>query len=340
MAATLRDVAIRAGVSPSTVSRVVRDLPVVSEDLRERVFNAIAAVGYRPDASARSMRTGTSHAVGFVVPDISNWFYSMVFRGAQDVLYDAGYDLLLTTSNGDIKRERHAVDSLLSRRVDALILSLTDEQATLLRHAISDLPVVLVDRECDGIPADTVLSDHASGMEAAVHHLAELGHTRMALFTGTPNLYTTRSRRASFFKAVREVGLRESDQFDIAGDRSVESGERNTLRLMQAEERPTAIIAGSNQLLHGTLKTLHGLGLACPRDVSLVACEDSDIAQLHWPPISAVSRDLASLGKTAAKLVLGRLGKNDGDAGGPDHIRTVRPTTFVNRGSTGKPPSA
>lgn len=345
LAATLKDVALRAGVSPSTVSRVVRGLPIVRNDVKERVHAAIAEVGYRPNASARSIRTGVSHAVGFVVPDISNWYYSMVFRGAQDLLYEAGYELVLATSNGEIDRELHAVDSLLSRRVDGLILSLVDEQAAHLRGTLTGLPTVLLDRESNAIIADAILSDHAMGMTDAVRHLVELGHRRIALLTGTKSLYTSRARRTAFVRAALDLGLKESELSNIAGDQSVAAGKRNTIDLMKTRQHPTAIIAGSNQLLHGALTGLQELGLGCPEDVSLVACEDSYISQLYRPPISVVSRDVQLLGAEAASLLLERFAHAPAKGGattGTDDptvvVRKVLPTRFLARKSTGAPP--
>ncbi len=345
MAVTLSDVARHAGVSESTVSRVVRGVPVVSKQARVRVEKAIEALNYRPDVAARSIRTGASHAVGFVVPDISNGFYAMVYEGAQSALHDAGYELVIATSHGERERERTAIESLLARRIDGLILSLVDERARDLSATIATLPTVLLDREPIEVRADAILSDHAAGMNAAVRHLVGLGHRRIALLTGSPNLYTARSRRAEFHRAAVELGLAEPDLYDLAGDRSVAAGERKTRELMTSAKPPTAIIAGSNQLLRGVLLALNDLDLTCPRDVSLIACEDSDICRIYRPSISVVRRDVEALGGLIASRLLARLREAaraksvDGSAPWTPSVE-VTATEFVPRGSTASPPAA
>lgn len=345
MAATLREVADVAGVSPSTVSRVVRGVPFVSDDARKRVQRAIETTGYRPNTAARTIRTGVSHAVGFVVPDISNWFYSAVFRGAQQLLYESGYELMLATSDGDPAREVRAIDSLLSRRIDALILSLADEHSPHLASQI-DLPTVLLDREAPTLRADSILSDHASGMRSAVSYLVDMGHERIALLTGKEGLYTSRSRLGPFRETLATRGINPADCVERVGDRSVEAGEKNTLELMTQNDPPTAIIAGSNQLLQGVLRTLKRLEISFPEAVSIIACDDSDVCQLYRPGISVIARDVPAMGAEAARALLRRLEPSDssmteatfsGD-GHDEPTRSLLPTQFVLRSSTGPPP--
>lgn len=319
MAATLKEIAAYAGVSPSTVSRVVRGVPAVSKSAQVRVLRAIDALGYRPNAAARTIRTGVSYAIGYVVPDISNWFYSVVFQGAQSVLRDAGYELVLGTSEGSHELQSHAIDSFIGRNIDGFILSLIDERWDGLPVGLEHVPTVLLDRELEhsaeaggGPPRGAmVLSDHAAGMRDAVSYLHDLGHRRIALLTGRSDIYSTRTRREAFQQRAKELGLRPEDVLERTGDRSVETGNLHTEALLRLPEPPTAIIAGSNQLLHGALQAFSRLDVRCPQDVSLIACEDSDIARLYRPSVTVVRRDLRRMGEVAAELLLDQLERTD-----------------------------
>lgn len=345
MASTLKEVARLAGVSPSTVSRVVRGEDSVSEGARLRVQQTIEKVGYQPNNSARTIRTGRSHAVGYVVPDISNWFYSVVFRGAESMLSERGYELLLSTSKGDLTRESLAISSLASRNTDGFILSLADENADRLPSVVHERPTVLLDRGTSKSEHyegrfDSIRSDHADGMRSAVNYLIDLGHRRIALYTGQPDLYTSRSRTVAFRETCGARGLSDSDTIVFDGDRSVTAGERNTAQLLNAPNRPSAIIAGSNQLLHGTLNMLNVMNVRFPEELSLIACEDSDIGRLYRPAITVVRRNVEELGRTAAAVLLQRFEEQAAGARQDvDHGALLRllPTELVVRASTGPP---
>ena len=330
MPPTIKEVAERAGVSVSTVSRVLNEYPFVSEETRERVLAIMDELEYRPDVAARSMRTGTSRAVGFVVSDISNPLFSAVAKGADSLLHQHGYSLVLANSQNDPGREAELVTALRQRRVDGLIVAAADERAPGLAERLGEFPAcVLFDREVPGATADSVLSDHSRGFGHALDRLAGFGHRRVALVAGSQGQRGSRARVLAFRRHSARLGLPLDRSLVRTGELSRETGYLAARELLALPEPPTAIVAGNNQLTVGVLSAVRDLGLRTPDDVSLVACDDVDLTRLHDPPIDVIERDPLELGTTAARLLLERLADR---TLGPRRVKL--PTVFVVRAST------
>jgi DNA-binding LacI/PurR family transcriptional regulator len=332
MTATIRDVARRAGVSVSTVSRVLNEYRFVSPETRRRVQTAMEELDYRPDLAAQSMRTGTSRAVGLIVSDISNPLFGVIARAVDEELHEHGYSLVLANSQNDPQREAELLLALRQRKIDGLIVALADERAPgLARRLASFGACVLFDREVPRSRADTVVADHAAGIGAALDHLAGLGHRRVALIAGSPGQYGSRARVDAHRAAVARLALDPDDALVWTGELSRETGYLAARALLAMREPPTALLAGNNQITVGVLAALRDLSLAVPRDLSLVACDDVEpLTILHDPPLDVVTRDVAAHGRVAAELVLDRL--RGGTRGRP--VRRVVPTEFVPRASS------
>lgn len=333
MAPTIKEVAERAQVSVSTVSRVLNDYPFVSDSARRRVTEAMRTLDYRPDMSARSMRTGTTRAVGFVVSDITNPVFAAIAKGADAVLHPHGYSLVLANSGGNPEREAELIAALRQRRVDGLIAAVADERAPGLADRLAGRAAcVLFDREVPGSGADAVCSDHAAGMEAALAHLAALGHTRVGLIAGAQHQLGSRARVAAYRRLARRLGLEEDRGLVVTGRLSRETGYSGARELLSLTRPPTALIAGNNQLTVGALEALRELAIAVPGELSLVACDDVDLTRMHEPPLDVIDRDPERHGRAAAELLLRRLG----DRQAPPQ-RVVLPTSFVPRASSSAP---
>lgn len=326
---TIRDVARVARVSVSTVSRVLNDHPYVTDETRRRVAEAMDELGYRPDVAARSMRTGATRAIGFVVADFSNPLFSAIAMGADSVLHPLGYSLVLANSVRDPEREAEVIAALRDRRVDGLLLSLADERTDGLHERLSTFrSVVLLDRDVPSLKCDRVLTDHAAGLRGALDHLLALGHRRVAMIAGTEAQRATRER----LKAFREgMGDLHDERLLRAVDPLRDSGHDATRELLELRDRPTALVAAHNQLFAGVLSAVHELALRVPEDLSIVCCEDDHLARLNVPPIDVVSRDMAALGEAAAGLLLARLKGN-----GPPREVTL-PAHYEIRSSTAAP---
>jgi LacI family transcriptional regulator len=328
----MREVAQLAGVAVSSVSRVLSGHPDVSPAMRERVTTAVEKLGYQPDILAQSMRLRATKSIGFVVGDISNPLLAQIVLGAETALRDAGYSMLLTNSENDPSLDANHIGLFAQRRVDGLLLSLASEEypATISALEHFDAPIVLIDRELPGsVSASAVLSDHRTGMRAAVGHLLELGHRRIGLILGQP-LRFSRERRLGLEDAYRERGLPPTYEI-VDGQLHSAHGRRATRLLLDSEDPPTAIVAGGNQILVGTLEELVRRQLTLGEDISLVSCDSVALTELFQPPIAVVRRDERALGSRAAELLLRLLADEN-----PDGPLTM-PTAFVPRPSCGPP---
>ncbi len=331
--ATLRDVAREAGVSVSTVSRALNDQPFVSSEVRDRVISASEALGYRPDVAARSMRTGTTGAVGLVVSDISNPLFASIAKAADFALSPRGYALMIANSANDPDHEAELISAFRQRRLDGLIIATANEGAPGLADRVSSFQAsVLLDREVPGSRADAVLSDHGAGLGEAIRHLAGLGHRRIALIAGTPTQRGSRVRIQTYDEELRRLQLPRDVDLCRPGEMTVEDGYRAVAEVLALSDPPTAIIAGNNQLFAGLFAAIRDLGLRIPEDLSVVACEETELTALHNPPLDVVRRDMDDLGRTAAELLLARL-----EAPRRRPRRVVLPTSFEARGSSAPP---
>jgi LacI family transcriptional regulator len=330
--AGMKQVADRANVAMSSVSRVLSGHPDVSQAMRDRVTAAVEELGYEPNMLARMLRRGATQTVGFVVGDISNPLLSQIALGAEVTLRAGGYAMLLTNSVNEAKLDAAHIRLLLQRRVDGLLLSVADETNpdTVAALARTTTPSVLIDRElATEQPSSAVLSDHASGITDAVAHLVTLGHERIALVAGSPHVRPTRERINAFEETIEAhpgvVGQVRSGAFTDT------HGEAATRELLTGRRAPTAIIAGGNQIFIGVLAELTTRGLRAPADISLVTCDDVPLARFFTPTLATIARDPYEMGAAAARLLLDRLGGGDAE--------TVNlPTTFVPGASCATPP--
>ncbi|MDA2979409.1 MAG: LacI family DNA-binding transcriptional regulator [Actinomycetota bacterium] len=329
---TMREVAVRAGVALSSVSRVLNNHPDVSESMRAKVLTAVSELSYEPNLIASSLRRGSTMTVGFIVADISNPLFAEFSKGAATELDLAGYTMVL--ANSEFKKERDAQLARLFRwrRVDGLIISLADQDhpETIAELQRLEAPIVLFDRDAPQLPqASTVTADHAGGIRRATDHLLDLGHRRIAMITGPSPLRPTQERMRGFWEAYKARNIGHPADLVRLGSFDAAFGEAAASEFLQRSSPPTAIISGSNQLLVGVLRALHRMGLRPGRDIALVSCDDVPLAELHHPPITIVHRDTIHMGKVAAELLLERI--RDEDA--PPRLATVR-TELLVRDST------
>jgi LacI family transcriptional regulator len=330
---SLKDVARHAGVSIATVSRVINEGPYVAPELRARIQASMQAVGYVPHALARSLRTGRTNSVGYLIGDIANGMFATIARGIDDVLQQHGYTTLLANSRDDAQQDLRMIGELQGRRVDGLILSLADDTAPAICEVLRGLsiPVVLLDREPPGVGADRVLVNHRQGVFKALRHLQALGHRHVALVTGGPSTRPGRAIAEAFRDAVAELGLLSTPTDQMVGSFRPAFGAEAIGALLDRPRPPSAVLVGGAQLTPGALRELRRRGVRLPHDLSLVAYDDTDVTALYSPAVTVIARDVHHIGAEAARLLLDRLG---GNIAARSHIITV-PTGLVLRDSTG-----
>ncbi len=326
--ASIREVADRAGVAISSVSRVLSGHPDVSERMRSRVNQAVEELGYVPDFVAQSLRRQSTRSIGFVVADISNPLFAQIAQGAESTFRARGYSMMITNSEGDPTVDAEHVRLFLQRRVDAMLLSLASETDAEVLRLLRELetPVVVIDRN---VPADlgasAVLSDHRQGMREAVEHLLALGHRRIGLINGDA-LRPPQERLAALQEVYAARGLEPTYQV-VAGPVSPAQGRAALAQLLDGPEPPTAVITGTNRFLIGALQELQARGLRVGADLSLVSCDEIDLTAIYDPPIAVIARDNRELGRRAGELALAMLDE-------PGTVEQVLlPTTFTPRAS-------
>lgn len=331
---SIREVAERAGVAISSVSRVLSHHTEASPRMREVVNAAVRDLGYRPDIGAQSMRTRKTLLIGMVVSDIGNSVLVTGIAAALRRLRRAGYSLVLMNSESLARLDADNIQSLLRRRVDGLILSLADERTPETAHILrqADVPVVLLDRDApEGVGASRVIFDHRSGTANATRHLADLGHREIALIVGGAQR-PMRERRLGAADGMAKAGG-SARCLVHEGALSVTFGEEAADRILDRRTPPTAIVAGGNLIAHGALRAFRRRGIVLGRDLSFVGCDDVAFADFHHPPIAVVRRDMISIGEAAADLMLDLL-----DGGGFREV--CLPTEFVPRPSCAVPGAA
>jgi LacI family transcriptional regulator len=327
---TISDVARRAGVSPATVSRYLQGVPVRAED---RVRDAIAALDFRPNAVARSLKSGSTMTIGLVIPDVTNPFFAAVVKGVESVARGAGYTTSLFNTDESIERESELVE-ILTDHVDGLILAPVNERDRVPERTRGrGVPIVFVDRDVPGSEFDAVLIDNYGGGRIAGAHLLDHGHERVAIISGPLESTPGRGRFEGFADVVREAGLELGPDYMQPGDFRTDGGYQAMLRLLGLAQPPTGIFVANNLMTIGALRALHEVGVRVPEQLSVVGFDDLDVGDLLAPPLTVVDRPMEEQGVLAMRLLLSRLDRTfDGAA-----RRIVLDTRLLARGSCSRP---
>lgn len=303
---TIRDVAAKAEVALSSVSRVLSGHPDVSDRMRQRVEAAAAELGYEPDFLGQSLRSGQTLTIGFLLRDISNPLFGQVARRCEHDLRAGGYSMIITSSDGERSVEAANLDLLRRRRVDGLIASLVSETAESTINELKQykVPIVLLDREVDGLVASAVLNDHYTGVRQATEALLAAGHTRVALITGGLDVRSSRERKRALEDAFAAAGKVAPEELQFYARFDQEHGEETVRALMRLPQRPTAILTGGIGPTMGAILAVRELGLELGTDITVVALDEWPYFDALAPSIPSVTRESDELGAAAAALML------------------------------------
>ena len=327
--ATIREVAHRADVSLTTVSRVINNAKAVRPAIRARVTEAMNALGYVPDAIAQSLRTQSTKTVGCIVPDISFPAFSNTIGAAEDRLRSAGYTMQVMATQELPEREMEILALCRGRRLSGLITTLGRDDDAAIQQVLSGLmvPTVLLDRRLPA-PIDSVCTDHFRGALQATEYLLQLGHRRIGLITLSAHALPGRERRRAFHEAHTARGLAYNPDWILGPGFENDHAYRIAYDLLRAHPRPTAIMAGGFPTI-GVMRAARSLGISIPDDLSLISFGDTDFADLLEPPLTVVRWDNREIGKIAAEILLSRMAGSAGER----VTQVVLPSELVVRGS-------
>lgn len=339
MGASIEDVAQRAGVSISTVSRALRGLPNVSPGTRQRVLEAASDLRYSASPQAVGLASGKTRTLAVVMPFVSRWSFSQALGGIESVLSASGYDLLLYRLGGAESRARFIELMPLRKRVDGIIavyLPLTDAGVDILADV--SVPVVLLGASSDALPSVGI--DDAEGASAAVQHLINLGHRRIGLIGGgeeeTLRFAVPRNRREGYRRSLANNGVEVDRALEVSGDFTAAGGAAAMGVLLGRTNPPTAVFAESDEMAMGAVRTVRSAGLRIPEDMSIVGFDDHDLAHLFG--LTTVAQDVADQGIVAATLLLDIIeNRREQGQGAEEPPRVVLPTRLIIRRSTGRP---
>jgi LacI family transcriptional regulator len=333
---TIKDVAARCGVHPSTVSRALSPAMshLVAPDVAKRIRAAAAALGYQPNVTAAGLRTGRSGLIGVLAPDIADPGFPPVLSGITEALGAEGYATIVVDVGPDPSRQLQLVDKLIARGVDGLVLATVALNDPVVGHCIAaSIPVVLVNRTDSGRRLPAVVTDDEAGMRLAVEHLVGLGHISIGHVAGPQHVSTGALRRAGFKAAATKAGLpAQNILIETAHAYTREEGRLAGLRLLDRKPAPTAIAAANDLLALGIYDALSMRKLDCPADVSVVGHNDMPYVDMLSPPLTTVRIAQRNIGNQAARLLLDEIAEP-----AARRARVVLEPRLIVRGSTGKP---
>ncbi len=302
-------VAQKAQVSNSTVSRVLNNSPLVRPETASKVRAVIAELGYQPSEIARGLRMNETKTIGVIVSNVLNHFFTGMVRGIEDIANKSAYNIVLCNTDEQPEKEQQYLKTLLSKRVDGLIIASTGPQND-YSTLIGNLPVVFVDRRPGGRSAemfDTILVDNKGGSFQAVEHLVQNGYRRIGIITGS-NVGTTGSERLQGYKdALAAYDLPIDEKLIKIGDFLGHTAYQHARELLEPKMKCDAIFVANNIILLSTMKALHDCNRKCPRDIGLVAFDDMDWMEYCTPRFTAVAQPTYQMGTLAMEMLLERL---------------------------------
>ena len=331
---TMNDVARVANVSPVSVSRVINDHPSIKETTKVKVKKAMRELGYFPNAAAQAMRTNVTNTIGVIITDIANSANGKILQGAEEVCSKAGKMMIATTSGFDVEGEINLIEHMQRRRVDGIILQTGHEENIELHQQIKNctVPIVVLDRDLP-FEIDSVVNEHYLAAREAVKLLISLGHKEIAIIAAEMSTRPGHDRVQGYKDELIGSGIELNESLIRAGSHLKDHAYQETISLMSRINPPTAIFAGGNQLYMGTISALKTLNLSIPDDVSLIGADEAEFSALFSPAITIVNRDMVSLGKKAAELLLARINNKIPDAA----RKVVLPSEVILRSSCASP---
>ena len=328
---TISDIARKAEVSISTVSRVLQGTTNVTKAKREAVLAAVKELNYQPNIFARGLASGQSMAVGVLTQNFGSPFYDAIIQGVVYGLRSTGYFPIFADGQWQVKVEREAIQAMLRRQIDGLVIIggfLTAEELNIYAEQIQ---LIVVARCIKDFEENCITIDNFAAAKLATQHLIELGHRRIAHVTGLMDHPDARDRRRGYIKALEEAGIEPNPELIVEGDYRRQSGVLAVQMLLSKGIPFSAVFAGNDQMAYGVRLSLYRRGIRVPEDISLLGFDDEPAAAFMIPPLTTVRQPAVELGVEAARIILARL---KGESTSPTRLRAklvVRESTAIQR---------
>ncbi len=337
MSVTIKDVARVAGVSPSTVSRVLSNHPKISPATVRKVREAMESLGYHPNIMAKSLVSKSTHTIGLVLPrlveEFSNPFFSEVLRGMLACANSAGYDVLMSSANNRQEELDSVNRMILGRRVDGVILMAPRKADPVVEKLLEhDFPFALLGRSLDHENLLCVNNDNVTAAYDATNHLIAQGHTRIGFVSGPPDMVVSEDRLEGYRRAMKEAGLPYRNDWIMSAEMLQAGGFHATSLVMNQPERPTAFVVIDDVVAFGFIRQIYEIGLRVPEDVSIVGFNNIMLSELSNPPISTVDIGIYHLGYMTVQLLIRKLSGEE-----IQQPELVLPHRLIVRGSSLRP---
>lgn len=331
---TIKDIARELGISPSTVSKALKGHPDIAAETKKAVKELVQKWHYKPDPIALSLKIGQSKTIGVIVPEIVHYFFSTVISGIEDEVYDTGYQVMFCQSNETFEREIRAVETLLSGRVDGILVSMakTTFEFGHFRKILDDgVPLVFFDRVCEEIETDRVVVDDEKGAYDAVNHLINTGCRNIIHLAGPANLKIGKERKEGYLRAVAGAGL-EVKQENIVKCDTAQDARLIVPGLLKRDPRPDGIFAVNDLTAAEAMKIIKTAGFKIPADISVVGFTSGMISDITDPPLTSVEQHGYNIGREAAKILIERIENRAPDT----PVTRIIQTLLVIKGSSRK----
>ncbi|MFZ2907444.1 MAG: LacI family DNA-binding transcriptional regulator [Cyclobacteriaceae bacterium] len=315
---TIKDIARELGISPSTVSRALKDHPDISPETKKAVNALAEKLNYQPNIVALNLRQSKTNTIGVIIPEIVHFFFSTVISGIEDIAYSAGYNVILAQSNESLQREKTDIKALFNSRVDGMLISISRETTEFdhIESIISKgVPIVFFDRVYDNNQLSKVLVDDFEGAKEATLHLIKQGYKRIAHLEGPPNLAISKQRLEGFLEAHKQNNLSVNKELIVPclfG--TIEEGKSATAKLLKLKNPPDAIFASNDPAAMGSMQAIKEQGLKIPNDVAVVGFSNWLFSSMMDPPLTSVDQPGFEMGQEAARILIRHIERKDKDS--------------------------
>lgn len=328
----IREIAKRARVSTATVSRTINRVPTVDPQLAKRVWKVVDELGYYPNTQARALVSGKSRLLGLVVSEITNPFFPEIVHTFEELAVQNGYEILLISTVHDTKRMKTSVRRLIEQRVDGVaVFTFGMEEFLLENLRLRNVPLVFVELGRNAPHVSNIRIDYQHGIRQAVQHLAAFRHSRIAFVSGPLYLPSALARKQAFLDSMQEISLTVAPEIVIEEDHTMQGGIRAMQTLSLQRSRPTAVLCSNDMTAIGVMREAYDMGMAVPRDLSVVGFDNIRISEFMIPPLTTVEMSQAELARIAFKALADSIARGEPKEKGFEYLLK---TNLVLRRST------